>query len=141
MRASPTTIPVMATGSSQTTHRSVRISSATQGAATGTTSGFASVILFDISGGPGGIPVVAAGAAQSYGNGCYNNVSRSFAELFPTTEPSLDLGAGITMNPDVPGAPTTYVVTPGAGAFVAPTGTPLLSYAAVRRTLPTFCRS
>jgi hypothetical protein len=127
----PTTIPVLASGISQTTQRSVRISNTGQASTTGTTSGFAGVVLFDISGGPGGIPSIVPSTVSTYGTGCYDPVSRAFAELFPIAVPSLDLGAGITLTPNSPGAPTAYVVTPGAGAFVAPTTTvPLLSNAA-----------
>ncbi|MGE3171565.1 MAG: hypothetical protein AB7O97_03000 [Planctomycetota bacterium] len=119
---SPTTIPTMATGVSAATNRSNRISNTTQAALTGTLSGFASVVLFDISGGPGGIPSIVIGSNTAYGAGCYGSDSRSFAEVFPTADPALDLGAGITLSPDVPGAPTRYLVSPGAGAFVPPGG-------------------
>ncbi len=126
---SPTTIPSMATGSNQTTNRSVRISNSTQAATTGTISGFASIVLFDISGGPGGIPQIAIGSATAYGAGCYS-ASGAFAEQSDNTVTTLDLGAGITLVPDVAGAPTRYTVQAGAGAFAPPTGTPLLSNAA-----------
>jgi hypothetical protein len=126
----PTTIPVLASGITQAAQRSVRISNTGQASLTGTTSGFAGVVLFDISGGPGGISTIVPSTVSTYGTGCYNNVSRAFGELFPVATPTLDLGAGITLTPNVSGAPTAYVVTPGAGAFVAPTSTvPLLSNA------------
>jgi hypothetical protein len=127
----PTTIPIMATGATQAAQRSVRVSQNLNTATTGVTSGFASVVLFDISGGPGGVSTVVLGSNVSYGTGCYDNQSRAFAELFPVAAANLDLGAGFTMTPDVPGAPTSYLVSSGAGAFVAPTTTvPLLSNAA-----------
>ena len=127
----PTTVPAFAVGSSQATNRVARISNlVTTSTTVGAITGNASVILFDISGGPGGIPSIVPSTVSTYGSGCYNNVSRAFAELFPVAVPTLDLGAGITLVPNTPGAPTAYVVTPGAGAFVAPTSTvPLLSNA------------
>lgn len=64
---SPTTIPTMATGSSQANQKSVRISNTGQAVATGSTSGFASIVLFDISGGPGGIGAILIGSTETYG--------------------------------------------------------------------------
>lgn len=127
----PTTIPLIAAASSQTTQRVVRISQNSNTALTGTTSANAGLVLFDISGGPGGVATIVPSTVTSYGLGCYDNDSRAFAELFPVAASTLDLGAGITLIPDNAGAPTRYVVTPGAGAFVAPTATvPLLNNAA-----------
>ena len=126
----PSTIPLLATGVSQATSRCARVAAAGQATATGSITGQAAIVLFDISGGPGGIPTIVPGTVTSYGSGCYNG-SRAFAELFPVAASTLDLGGGITLQPTTPGAPTAYVVTPGAGAFVAPTTTvPLLSNAA-----------
>jgi hypothetical protein len=125
----PTTIPTMATGVSAAAQRSNRVSQNSTTATTGTLSGFASVVLFDISGGPGGIPVIAVGTNTTYGQGCYEG-SRAFGELFPIAAANLDLGTGLTLTPDVPGAPTRYLATATAGAFVPPSGTvPLLSNA------------
>ena len=127
----PTTIPIIAAASSQTTQRVVRISQNNNTALTGTTSGIAGLVLFDISGGPGGVATIVPSTVASYGVGCYDNDSRAFAELFPVAASTLDLGGGITLVPDNAGAPTRYIVTPGAGAFVAPTTTvPLLNNAA-----------
>lgn len=127
----PLTVPTLAAASSQTTQRVVRISQNSNTALTGTTSANAALVLFDISGGPGGVPSIAPSTSTSYGAGCYDNDSRAFAELFPVAASTLDLGGGITLLPDVAGAPTRYLVTPGAGAFVPPTTTvPLLNNAA-----------
>lgn len=127
----PTTVPILAAASSQTTQRVVRISQNSNTALTGTTSANAALVLFDISGGPGGVATITPSTVTSYGVGCYDNDSRAFAELFPVAASTLDLGGGITLLPDVTGAPTRYLVTPGAGAFVPPTTTvPLLNNAA-----------
>ncbi|MFN6145016.1 MAG: hypothetical protein ACK5AL_01505 [Planctomycetota bacterium] len=127
----PLTVPTLAAASSQTTQRVVRISQNSNTALTGTTSANAALVLFDISGGPGGVPSIAPSTSTSYGVGCYDNDSRAFAELFPIAASTLDLGGGITLLPDVTGAPTRYLVTPGAGAFVPPTTTvPVLNNAA-----------
>ncbi|MFO0175410.1 MAG: hypothetical protein ACK51X_01005, partial [Planctomycetota bacterium] len=119
----PLTVPTLAAASSQTTQRVVRISQNSNTALTGTTSANAALVLFDISGGPGGVPSIAPSTSTSYGVGCYDNDSRAFAELFPIAASTLHLGGGITLLPDVTGAPTRYLVTPGAGAFVPPTTT------------------
>lgn len=127
----PTTIPILAAASSQTTQRVVRISQNSNTALTGTTSANAALVLFDISGGPGGVATITPSTVTSYGAGCYDNDSRAFAELFPVAASALDLAGGITLLPDTFGAPTRYLVNPGAGAFVPPTTTvPLLNNAA-----------
>jgi hypothetical protein len=98
-----------------------------QNATTGTISGgFANVILFDISGGPGGVPVIQQTSATNYGTGCGPTATRGFGEYWTQATQSLDLGGGITLTPDVAFAPTRYTVSAGAGAFVAPTNGPLV---------------
>ncbi|MCA3009557.1 MAG: hypothetical protein INH34_14380 [Phycisphaerales bacterium] len=127
----PTTIPLLAAASSQTTQRVVRIAQNRNTALTGVTSANAALVLFNISDGPGGVATIAPSTVTSYGAGCYDNDSRAFAELFPVAASTLDLGGGITLLPDVVGAPTRCLVTPGAGAFVPPTTTvPQLNNAA-----------
>jgi hypothetical protein len=122
-------MPSMATSNLQATHRAVRISQNSQAATTGSLSGFASVVLFDISGGPGGTPVIVAASAQSYGGGCYN-VTRAYAEQFDApVGTNFDLGGGLTMVPDVAGAPSSYVVVPGASGYYTPTGSPVTTAA------------
>ena len=127
--AATAAMPTMATGNVQSTHRSVRISQSAQGAATGTFSGFASVVLFDISGGPGGTPAIVAATASPYGQGCYNT-TRAFAENFAApVGTNFDLGGGLTMVPDVAGAPSSYVVLPGSSGYYTPTGAPVTTAA------------
>jgi hypothetical protein len=117
-------MPPMACSNSQGPHKAVRIQ-APFGDVSGTITDFANVVLFDVSGGPGGVPEIARALSEPYGVSCNGNRTRSFAQLFPRSESVLDLGTGFTMTPDVPGAPTRYHVTAGAGAFVAPTNGPL----------------
>jgi hypothetical protein len=120
-------VPGMTTGTSVATDRAVRISEGDQTSPVGLISGFASVVLLDISGGPGGIPSITLGAISSDGSGCTANPARGFAEQMAPAVATLDLGPGITLQPDVAGAPQDYTVQAGASAFVNPTGTPVLA--------------
>lgn len=132
------TIPTMSTGVSLAASRCQRVANTTTTGLTGTFSGgFCPVVLFDIVG-PGGIPnngsgnplLVAAGNA-SYGTGCGLTSTRSFGELFPGgVGTSLDLGTGVTLFPNIPGAPTAYTAVAGSGApFFPISGAALLSNA------------
>lgn len=120
-------IPGMATSTDAGIDRAVRISEGNQTSPVGLISGFASVVLLDITGGPGGIPSITLGAVGSYGSGCAAATSGGFAEQLGPSVASLDLGAGITLQPNIAGAPTNYTVQAGAGAFLPPTGTPVLA--------------
>ncbi len=130
------TIPTLATGISAVTSRAQRIANTTTTGTTGLLSGLCPVVLFDILG-PGGLaddgsgfPLLIGGSTQGYGVGCGPN-PRSVAELFPTSAATLDLPNGFVLLPDVPFAPTSYVVIPGFGAPFFPIGgTPLLSNSA-----------
>ncbi len=76
-----------------------------------------------------GTPPNPPATHTSFGAGCYDR-SRTFAELFPIAATALDLGTGITLAPNSPGAPTAYVVLPIASAIVTPTGTQVLNNSA-----------
>lgn len=120
-------IPGMATSTNAGVDRAVRISEGDQTSAVGLISGFASVVMLDIAGGPGGIPSIQLGAVTPYGTGCAPTPSSGFAEQMGPNVSNLDLGAGITLVPNVPGSPQDYTVQAGAGAFLPPTGSPVLA--------------
>jgi hypothetical protein len=120
-------IPGMATSTNAATDRAVRISEGDRTSPVGLISGFASVVMLDIAGGPGGIASIQLGAVTPYGTGCAPTPSSGFAEQLGTNVANLDLGAGITLVPSVPGAPQDYTVQAGAGAFLPPTGSPVLA--------------
>lgn len=97
--------------------------------ATGTLSYLCPVALFDIAGSGGipddgfGNPVLVQSSVVVTGTGCGNSSTYAFAEEFPGgANTTLDLGTGIRMVPDVPGAPTRYAVQANSGAAFYPHG-------------------
>ncbi|MBI5850996.1 MAG: hypothetical protein HZB39_08200 [Planctomycetes bacterium] len=101
----PATVPSMATGSN-VTHKSRRISAATQAATTGSLSYFASVILMDYT------LVPNAASASKYGAGCVAK-AQTFYEAYP---------AGTF---DLAGTPSTVnsiALTPLGGGYGVATG-------------------
>lgn len=119
------------------------LTTTTPASATGTLSYLCPVVLFDIVGTGGipddgfGNPVLVQSSAINTGVGCGNSSTLLFAEEFPgAANSSLDLGTGIRLLPNVPGAPTTYTVQANTGAAFYPRGaTTLLSNAAVPAAL------
>jgi hypothetical protein len=106
-----------------------RLSSGNQQASYGTFSSFANVILFDVSGGPGGVATVEPALSTVVGRGCQRR-ARSFGQQFPGPAPAFDLPLGslLRMTPDVPFAPTRYDVTLQQGAVVVPpAGQPVMA--------------
>lgn len=112
-----------------TASRGRLLTTTTPASATGTLSYLCPLVLFDIAGSGGipddgtGNPVLVQSSAVNTGAGCGNSSTFAFAEYFPGgANTTLDLGSGIRMVPDVPGAPTRYSVQANSGASFFPHG-------------------
>ena len=112
---SATTISMIATQDTSAHGAGIRgrgIYAATPGAATGTASSSPPVIGVEFVGG-GGYATLIPATTEYIGASCGGSAS-SFHQLFVQNQPFDLANTGMTLIPDVAGAPTRYIVTAGA---------------------------